>query len=235
MTFHNNEQPQGDDQPTTYFPPAPELEYVAYDQQQWQRGYEQQQWQEGYGQQPWPQGYEGYAEYDAAPPKRSNGVLVFLGVLVFTLAVFSGAAALYIFGPRTHDQTTAQQASDSEEQETSEPEVENPAEEFGQRLEALDRPQQAKLPPEAQPVNLAAKQNHPAGNLFNVYKSGPVSDEFAVETQYEYVSLYTEPPAGDHLLLVFDSGADDFVELHCQDYSSYVRCVAPGNRYVYIA
>lgn len=239
----SQEQPQ-EDEPTTYFPPAPQPEYI-YDAQ-WQQGYPQ-----GYVD---PHGYvdpQGYVDagYDvpgAFPaaeqnfeqgfeeaPQRSNGMLVFLGVLVFGLAIFSSAAALYIFGNRPGTEHVAEISGQERQGEGRE--VDSPAEDFGQRIEDLGRPTVAKLPPEAQPVNVAAKQNHPAGNLFNVYKSGPASDEFAIETQYEYVSLYSEPPTGDHLLLVFDDAADDFAELHCRDFSSYVRCVAPGNRYIYIA
>ncbi|WJZ03509.1 hypothetical protein [Corynebacterium freiburgense] len=256
MTSKQYEQPQGDEEPTTYFPPTPppdlyEGQYAAqggyYDANSYPNAYSAEQYGvQGYYDQ-WAdpnqsQAYTGDAIDTAAPlaqepKKQNNGVVVFLVTMVFLLAMFSGGAALYIYSqqhrPQEMAQSTAESASESDDLDESR--ADNPAEEFGSQLQALDRPKDPNLPPEAVPVNVAAKQNLPAGNLFNVYKSGSTSDQFAVDVQYEYVSTYTEPAAGDHLVLVFDSQQDDYVELHCQDYSSYVKCVAPGNRYVYIA
>lgn len=234
-----------------------------------QQGYEQQGYpQPGYGQPEYPQpgypqhghsgsfdSYESYPEgvdhqgefyedpqvaaVSEHPDKRNNGIVVFLVVMVFFLAMFSGGAALFIYSQmgKQGDQAAqgVEQVAEEGEGDGREERGDAPLEEFGSQLQELDRPKDPKLPPEAVPVNVAAKQNHPAGNLFNVYKAGKVSDEFAVEVQYEYVSTYTEPVQGDHLLLVFDAAAEEYVELHCQDYSAHVRCVAPGDRVVFIA
>jgi hypothetical protein len=130
--------------------------------------------------------------------------------------------------------------SDEESTEAAESEGADSADSADSDAANGARPKEADLPAGSEPVNAAARNDEPAGNFNNIYKSPQVgdsytSDDFAEAVRDAFVDAYLEDKEIDHVLDVYSDAARRSIEMTCRDAGSYVHCSGGNNANVYIA
>jgi hypothetical protein len=209
--------------------------------------------QPGYRNQPVPD----YPE----PSSSDGGRLFFLIAIPLLVIILVGALLMWkwddFFGSDDADNAQAPQAAATESQESggddsngsgSDEESTEAAESEGaDSADSADsdaangaRPKEADLPAGSEPVNAAARNDEPAGNFNNIYKSPQVgdsytSDDFAEAVRDAFVDAYLEDKEIDHVLDVYSDAARRSIEMTCRDAGSYVHCSGGNNANVYIA
>lgn len=196
-----------------------------------------------------------HAAQEQPTAKRSTPTwLIVVGVIV-VLAVAGGVAAWFFLTnpgsssssstiPNTVvvDQDGNVITESDPDPEPASPTTDSPApltspEDPAPAEQPVARPAVADLPPAAMPLNAAAFNNEPAGNLNNVYKSGPTSDQFALDVRDAYVRAYLggDPQDYNHVVQVYSNATGLTYSMSCVDKGSYVHCTGGNDANVYIA
>lgn len=179
-------------------------------------------------------------------PRQGTSVLVIVLVILAVLAVAAFAAFVYLGSNRDDSQsggssnpatTSAQRTEDSGVASEKTADESTETDEETEAPEGEERPEHPRLPGNAEAVNDAAKNDEPAGNLNSVWKSGPTSDEFALDVRDAYVDAYLdgEPDQFDHDVEVRSRVTGQSYPMTCRDNGKYVHCTGGNDANVYIA